>query len=202
MKALVNFLSIFRIAAAFAVPALLLEQYFALALFVFALAAITDFLDGYMARKFHVETKAGGVLDHMGDKFLVVNALVMTVMFLQIWLAIAPALIMICRELYVSGLREFMGGQKIEFGVPKYRFSLGKIKAASQMASLILLLLWIWAVNEGWNWLYDNAPLLEMPWQDVLFWMSVGGLWLSALLAFASAAQYTVSFIGMLKKIK
>ncbi|MDR1071761.1 MAG: CDP-alcohol phosphatidyltransferase family protein, partial [Rickettsiales bacterium] len=128
MKYFVNFLSVFRIIAAFAIAPLLMDQMFAAAFGLFVLASVTDWLDGFLARRFKVATKIGGVIDHIGDKFLVANALIMMVMFLQIWYVIIPATLMICRELYVSGLREFLGTQKIEMPVPKSRFSLGKIK--------------------------------------------------------------------------
>ena len=141
-------------------------------------------------------TKIGGVLDHIGDKFLVVNALIMSVMFLQIWQVIVPAILMVCRELYVSGLREFMGTQKIAMPVPKYRFSIGKIKAFVQMIAVAALFLWIWAVNaENADW---NSDFLT---HDMLF-VAICGLWLATLCSVVSAAQYTAAFVKNLKKIK
>lgn len=193
MKFFVNFLSVFRILAAFAIVPLLMEQYFAAAFVVFASAAATDWFDGFLARKFNVATKIGGVLDHIGDKFLVANALVMSVMFLQIWQVIVPAVLMICRELYVSGLREFLGTQKVEMPVPKHRFSIGKIKAFVQMAAIVMLFLWIWAVNEDWN-----SDILT----HYLLFAAIGGLWLATLCSVVSAIQYTVAFAKNLKKIK
>ncbi|MDR1071084.1 MAG: CDP-alcohol phosphatidyltransferase family protein [Rickettsiales bacterium] len=193
MKYFVNFLSVFRIVAAFAIAPLLMDQMFASAFALFVLASATDWLDGFLARKFNVATKIGGVIDHIGDKFLVANALVMMVMFLQIWYVIIPATLMICRELYVSGLREFLGTQKIEMPVPKSRFSLGKIKALVQMLAISAMMLWIWAVNADWNSEFMTYHLL---------WASIGGLWLALACSLASAAQYTAAFAKNLKKIK
>jgi CDP-diacylglycerol--glycerol-3-phosphate 3-phosphatidyltransferase len=193
MKAFVNILSVFRIVAAFAVVALLLEQYFDWTFFVFAAAAASDWLDGFLARKCHVETKIGGVLDHMGDKFLVVNALIMMIMFLQIWSVLVPSILMICRELYVSGLREFMGTQKIGMPVPKERFSVGKVKTFVQMIALCAMTLWVWAVNEDWQ---------SEVWTYYMLFAGIGGLWLALVCSLASAAQYTARFVRNLKKIK
>jgi CDP-diacylglycerol--glycerol-3-phosphate 3-phosphatidyltransferase len=193
MKIFVNFLSVFRIIAAFLIVPLLMGQQFSAAFVAFVLASASDWFDGYLARKFKACTKIGGVIDHIGDKFLVANALVMMVMFLQIWHVVVPAIVMICRELYVSGLREFMGTQKIEMPVPKYRFSIGKIKAFAQMVSISAMMLWIWAVNAGWPGEFLAYDLL---------WCSIGGLWLAMLCSLASAAQYTAVFVKNLKRIK
>jgi CDP-diacylglycerol--glycerol-3-phosphate 3-phosphatidyltransferase len=210
----VNFLSIFRILSAFAIVPLLLEQCFDWAFAIFVIAAATDWFDGFLARKYKVATKIGGVLDHMGDKLLVVNALIMMVMFLQILIVIIPAILMICRELYVSGLREFMGTQKIEMGVPKARFSVGKIKTAIQVLALSVLFLWIWAVNSDWNSVFFTHNLLV---GAADFWIGLGcpediaiivgggavtGLWLAALCSVISAIQYTKTFANNLKKLK
>ncbi|MDR1826302.1 MAG: CDP-alcohol phosphatidyltransferase family protein [Rickettsiales bacterium] len=193
MKVFVNILSGFRIAAAFGVIPFLLLEYFDWAFAVFVLAAATDWLDGFLARKFKAQTKLGGVLDQIGDKFLIVNTLVMVTMFLQIWPVLAPSMIMISRELYVSGLREFMGTRKMEMGVPKDKFAMGKIKTATQFVSLAAILLWVWAVNADWQSEFLTYYLL---------FGGIGGLWVALLASLASAAQYTVTFAKNLKKIK
>jgi CDP-diacylglycerol--glycerol-3-phosphate 3-phosphatidyltransferase len=193
MKAFVNFLSIFRILSAFAIAPLLMWQQFAATFVVFVSASVSDWLDGYLARRYKVSTKIGGVMDHIGDKFLVSVALVMMVMFLQIWHVVVPAVIMICRELYVSGLREFLGTQKIQMPVPKARLSLGKIKAFMQMASISAMMLWIWAVNAGWSDEFLTYDLL---------WWSIGGLWIATLCSLTSAVRYTFAFVRNLKRIK
>lgn len=193
MKIFVNMLTVFRILSAFAIVPLLIFQMFGIAFVLFIVASATDWFDGFLARKFNATSKIGGVMDHMGDKFLVVNALIMMIMFLQIWWVIFPAIIMICRELYVSGLREFMGTQKIAMPVPKYRFSWGKIKAATQMLSLAFMLLWVWAVNGDWSSQFFTYYLL---------FASIGGLWIAMASSLISAIQYTGLFVKNLKKIK
>ena len=141
MKFFVNFLSAFRIAAAFAIiPTLMLNMYWT-TFILFVLGAISDWFDGFLARKYNVCTKIGGVMDHIGDKLLVVNTFIMLAIMMPVWFVVVPIIIMIARELYISGLREFLGTQKIEMPVPKARFSMGKIKTTLQMISITAFLL-------------------------------------------------------------
>ena len=75
---------------------------------VFALAGITDFFDGYLARARDQMSAFGTFLDPVADKLLVAAALLMMVGFGQVAeLAIIPAVIILCREILVSGLREY-----------------------------------------------------------------------------------------------
>jgi CDP-diacylglycerol--glycerol-3-phosphate 3-phosphatidyltransferase len=101
-------------------------QWYWVSLILFALGAISDWMDGYLARKFNVCTKLGGVLDHIGDKLLVANTFIILALMMRFWFIVIPVIIMIARELYVSGLREFLGTQKIEMPVPKSRFAIEK----------------------------------------------------------------------------
>ena len=151
MKFFVNFLSAFRIAAAFAIIPTLMFGWYWTSFILFVLAAISDWFDGYLARKYNVCTKLGGVMDHIGDKLLVVNTMIILSIVLTlvlpafipgfpVWLIIIPVIIMIARELYISGLRDFLGTQKIEMPVPKARFSMGKIKTTLQVVALCALL--------------------------------------------------------------
>ena len=73
MKFFVNFLSAFRIAASFAIIPTLMFQWYWVSFILFALAAISDWFDGFLARKYNVCSKIGGVMDHIGDKLLVVS---------------------------------------------------------------------------------------------------------------------------------
>lgn len=109
-----------------------------LAALLFAIAALTDWLDGYLARKLKQTSKLGAFLDPIADKLIVVTVLVMIVDEFGKLSILIPALIIIGREIAVSGLREWMS----ELG---YRGTvsvsmLGKIKTTAQMASLFLLL--------------------------------------------------------------
>lgn len=106
---------------------------------VFSLAAITDWLDGYLARRLKQTSKLGAFLDPVADKLMVA---VVLVILLQaepsVWLAL-PTAIIIGREIAVSALREWMA----ELGVRgKVAVSmLGKVKTFAQMAAIIALIL-------------------------------------------------------------
>ena len=199
MKFFVNFLSSFRIATAFAIiPTLLLNMYWT-TFVLFALGAMSDWFDGFLARKYNVCTKIGGVLDHIGDKLLVVNTFIMLAIMMPVWFVIVPIIIMICRELYISGLREFLGTQKIEMPVPKARFSMGKIKTTLQMVSITAFLL-IFAVGTIITPETDSRFIMYLIY--VLPQIGIWGLWLSLLSSIWSATQYTITFVGHLKKLK
>ena len=199
MKFFVNFLSSFRIATAFAIiPTLLLNMYWT-TFILFVLGAISDWFDGFLARKYNVCTKIGGVLDHIGDKLLVVNTFIMLAIMMPVWFVIVPIIIMICRELYISGLREFLGTQKIEMPVPKARFSMGKIKTTLQMVSITTFLL-IFAVGTLITPETDSRFIMYLIY--ILPQIGIWGLWLSLLSSIWSATQYTITFVGHLKKLK
>ena len=107
-----------------------------MAAIIFAVASITDYLDGYLARKWNVVSNFGKFADPMADKLLVMSAFIML-----IELGMAPAwvvAIIICRELAVTGLRLLLvetGGTVLAAAMP------GKIKTFSQMFAIIFLLL-------------------------------------------------------------
>lgn len=112
------------------------------AAFIFWLAAITDALDGFIARRFNQFTEFGAFLDPVADKAMVVAALVVLVQDYNAWYITVPALTMICRELIVSALREWMAqrGSRSVVAVS----NLGKLKTVAQMLALIGLL---WNAN-------------------------------------------------------
>lgn len=199
MKFFVNFLSAFRIAAAFAIIPTLMFQLYWLSFVLFALGAISDWFDGYLARKYNVTSKVGGVMDHIGDKLLVCNTLIMLTVMMPVWFVVVPVIIMIARELYISGLREFMGTQKMEMPVPKARFSMGKIKTTIQMISACAFLLLFAISTLITPETISRGYLLAMNW---LSQIGIFGLWLSLLASVWSATQYTFTFAEKLKKIK
>ena len=199
MKFFVNFLSAFRIAAAFAIiPTLMLNMYWT-TFILFVLGAISDWFDGFLARKYNVCTKIGGVMDHIGDKLLVVNTFIMLAIMMPVWFVVVPIIIMIARELYISGLREFLGTQKIEMPVPKARFSMGKIKTTLQMISITAFLC-IFVVGTLVKPESDSRTLMYLIY--ILPQIGIWGLWLSLIASIWSASEYTMTFLGHLKKIK
>ena len=198
MKFFVNFLSAFRIASSFAIIFTMMFGMYWTTFVLFLLAAISDWFDGFLARKYNVCTKLGGVMDHIGDKLLVVNTFIMLAAMMPVWFVVVPIIIMIARELYISGLREFLGTQKIEMPVPKARFSMGKIKTTLQMITIVAFLL-LFAIAAT----MPNSDSRTMVWLiEVLPYIGMWGTWLSLFASVWSATQYTFTFAQKLKQIK
>ena len=198
MKFFVNFLSAFRITAAFAIIPTLMFQMYWTTFILYVLAAVSDWFDGYLARKYDVCSKIGCVMDHIGDKLLVVNTLIMLSVMMPVWFVVVPVILMIARELYISGLREFLGTQKIEMPVPKARFSMGKIKTTLQMISIAAFLL-IFAVGTLITPESDSRTLMYLIY--ILPQVGIWGLWLSLVASIWSATQYTGTFLGHMKTL-
>lgn len=199
MKFFVNFLSAFRIAAAFAIIPTIMFGMYKTTFFLYVLAAASDWFDGYLARKYDVCSKLGGVMDHIGDKLLVCNTLIMLAVMMPVWFVVVPIILMIARELYISGLREFLGTQKIEMPVPKARFSMGKVKTTFQMIT-IAAFLGVFAVGSLVTPQTTSRFVMYMIY--ALPQIGIWGLWISLGASLFSAAQYTRTFAEKLKKIK
>lgn len=107
---------------------------------IFALAALTDWLDGYLARNLKQMTKFGAFLDPVADKLMVAVVLVLIVGELRLPFLAIPAAIIVGREIVVSALREWMAeiGKRTSIAVGM----IAKIKTMVQMAALIILLLY------------------------------------------------------------
>ncbi len=141
-----------------------------LATAVFSLAAITDMLDGYLARKLGQTSKLGAFLDPVADKLMVAVVLVLIVQqHPAIWLAL-PAAVIIGREITVSALREWMAelGARRKVAVS---FT-GKFKTVMQMIALILLIY--------------KEPLFTLP----VYRIGMIALYIAAILTLISMFQY------------
>ena len=104
--------------------------------FLFVLASFTDYLDGLLARLFKEESKLGELLDPIADKILVSAALILLVMNGTIKnYEVIAAVIILTREILISGLREFLAKGKITMQI-----SLSKLKTFIQMISIAILL--------------------------------------------------------------
>lgn len=108
-----------------------------IALGIYILAAVTDFLDGYLARALAQQSSLGRMLDPIADKLLVSAVLMMlvadhTIAHFSIWAAI----VILCREILVSGLREFLAGLKVSVPVSQ----VAKWKTAMQLVALGFLI--------------------------------------------------------------
>ncbi len=118
-----------------------------LATAIFIVASITDWLDGYLARKWKQTTMLGAFLDPVADKVLVATCLLLLVGAKDIDYITLPAIVIVGREIVISALRELMAewGKRTSVAVG----FLGKIKTTLQMIALVLLL----AFNPEQTWL-------------------------------------------------
>jgi CDP-diacylglycerol--glycerol-3-phosphate 3-phosphatidyltransferase len=137
-----NTLTFLRLLAAPGVPIMFLyfhrpyADWFALTLFVSA--AITDYFDGYLARLWKQESKFGAMLDPIADKAMVVIALLIITGYsgMNPWL-ILPATVILFREVFVGGLREYLGAKAGLLKVTR----LAKWKTSAQMVAIAVLFL-------------------------------------------------------------
>lgn len=137
---------------------------------IFVAAGLTDFLDGYFARNLNQVSPFGRFLDPVADKLLVAAAILMLVAYDRIadW-TVLPALVILCREILVSGLREFLA--EIKVGLPVSR--LAKWKTGCQIVALCFLLL-------------DHAVDAILPAATI----GVIGLWIAAILTLYTGYDY------------
>ena len=141
---------------------------------VFTFAAITDFFDGYLARARGQLSAFGTFLDPVADKILVASALLMMVGFGQIdGLAILPAVIILCREILVSGLREYLAGVLVGLPVSK----LAKWKTTIQMVAIGILIVG----DAAHPTLSETIPVREI---------GEAGLWAAAIITLISGYDY------------
>lgn len=105
---------------------------------IFAIAAITDWLDGYLARRLNQTSSFGAFLDPVADKLMVAAALIVLVEFERVGAIVA--LIIIGREIAISALREWMAGEGHSSSVGVAM--IGKVKTAVQMVAILFLLYW------------------------------------------------------------
>jgi len=141
------------------------SYYLSTALFV--IAAVSDWFDGYLARMWDAQSKLGQFLDPIADKLLVATVLILLVDGDRADLL--PSIAIVCREILVSGLREFLA--EIRVGVPVSK--LAKIKTAAQMIAIGFLLLG------------DGGPA----WMHLVF-LGRALLWIAALLTLVTGYAY------------
>jgi len=137
---------------------------------IFLIASLTDFLDGYLARRSGEITKFGIILDPIADKFLVISALILLVDMVRLsaWIAI----VIIVREFVVTALRVVALSKDIVIPAETG----GKLKTAAQMTAIILLLL--------------PGGIGDLDFYDV----GLVVMYIALVLAIVSGIKYTVSF--------
>lgn len=178
---LANNLTLARIAV---VPVIVAFLYFPgkisclLAAFIFAFAALTDLFDGFVARKYKLVTNMGKFLDPLADKLLVSSVLIMLVRldWVEAWIAV----IIICRETTITGLRAIASDLGEVIAADKY----GKLKTILQLLALFPLILHYP--------LYGFDPI---PTGDILLYAALA-------LTVLSGANYINRFVGIIRRAK
>ena len=169
-----------------------------LALVLFCLAGVTDFLDGEIARRRNLITSFGVLMDPLADKILVCSAFIalverhmralmagdLPVVFhlghhavyakVEAWMVV----VIVARELGITGLRMLAASRNVVLAAERY----GKHKTISQIAAIIALLV-MDAYREWWPWLYDSFS----PWTPMF---ALVALWLTVLLTATSGVLY------------
>lgn len=143
-----------------------------LAAVIFTVAAVTDLLDGYIARRTGQVTKLGKLLDPLADKLLVLSALILLVNIDRV--SALVALLIIARELAVTGIRAIAAGERLIIAAEVT----GKYKMALQVIAIVLLIL-------------EGTGLAEL---GNLHLAGTGTLYLSLVLGYISGGQYVWSF--------
>ena len=146
-----------------------------IAAWVFVIASITDFFDGYIARKRNLETVFGSFLDPIADKFLVVSSIIMLQSLERIPVLIV--VILILREFYITSLRLLAGERGLSVPVGK----LGKWKTATQMVGLPMLMA------------YESPYGIPFPIMGTI------AIYISSIISVYSATEYSIQLV---KKIK
>ena len=137
---------------------------------LFGLAALTDWFDGYLARKLEQTSPFGAFLDPVADKLIVAVALIMLVQTNPTMWFVVPAAVIVGREIAISALREWMAeiGERTQVAVS----FIGKIKTTAQMIALLLLLyrqpLWGFPTNAVGVLLLYVAAILTL-WSMVMY---------------------------------
>jgi CDP-diacylglycerol---glycerol-3-phosphate 3-phosphatidyltransferase len=158
-----NLLSLSRLPLAALLFALIANAQWPAALIVFLVAAATDWLDGWWARKFNQSSALGRALDPLTDKVLVCGAFIFLIPVRGVGLEPWMVTIVVARELLVTGLRGMVEAAGKEFGADWF----GKLKTVLQMAALIAIL--VVQCLRPVTGLADAVPPLESI-REILIW--------------------------------
>ena len=186
-KAIPNTLTLFRCLISILLPILIIyggEPGAILAAPLLLLAGLSDYFDGFFARKYNVVSTLGKILDPIADKLLVIGVLLSLASenLLDFYFGFIPSLIIILREIFISGLRE---------SVSSYNFAL-KVSVLAKWKTTIQLFacgsFLVWRMNE---YFYNI---------DFLGFISYCLLWLASIITLITGFQYAVSVINFFKK--
>lgn len=137
---------------------------------LFIIASLTDWLDGYWARKFDAQSVMGQFMDPIADKLLVLPVLVMLLHLDRI----DPYMVILLsgRDIFIGGIRSVAAANQVIIAAKPF----GKWKTAFQMVSIPMLII--------------NVELFGIPFPEIGRW----GMWFSVILSMVSGAQYTYGY--------
>jgi CDP-diacylglycerol---glycerol-3-phosphate 3-phosphatidyltransferase len=158
----------------------------------FVVAAVTDFFDGWLARKYDAVTVTGAILDPIGDKILVCGAL-LGLLALGAHEVALPAGIILFREFSVSAMREVLAPRGIKLPVT----FLAKTKTTLQLVALAAIL----GMPIVMTWLIRGGAISSPDIVRNLMLGSIGLLWLAALVTLWTGVEYAVSAAKALKRV-
>jgi CDP-diacylglycerol--glycerol-3-phosphate 3-phosphatidyltransferase len=148
---------------------------------LFVILVFTDFLDGFLARKWQVTSDFGRMLDPIADKLFVAGLLIAFAILTQgIWWILAPTLVITGRDIFVSGLREHAALE----GIVMPPTQLAKWKTATEMLAIAILLLWVLSGQ----WLPISETIMQLV--DRSRMIGVGLLWIAASLSAFTGFHY------------
>lgn len=148
---------------------------------LFIMAGITDFLDGFLARRWDVSTDFGRMIDPIADKLLVAGCLIaISIVCSGAWYILVPAIAIIFRDILVSGVREHAALSSIVMPPTK----LAKWKTACEMLAIFLLMFWVAA--KAWLPIDSFIPALV----DFSGYAGLAFLWIAAILSVYTGQLY------------
>ena len=182
-----NILTLFRSCAAIILPLIIIyggEIGALIATPILILAGVSDYFDGFFARKYEVVSNFGKILDPVADKLLVIGVIfaLASENMLDYYYSFFPALLIILREILISGLRESISSYKISLEVTL----LAKWKTTIQLVACGSFL--VWRSN---TFFYNN---------EILGLISYILLWIAGIITFITGLQYIIKIIKFFNK--
>ena len=182
-----NILTLFRSCAAIILPLIIIyggEIGALIATPILILAGVSDYFDGFFARKYKVVSNFGKILDPVADKLLVIGVIfaLASENMLDYYYSFFPALLIVLREILISGLRESISSYKISLEVTL----LAKWKTTIQLVACGSFL--VWRSN---TFFYNN---------EVLGLISYILLWIAGIITFITGLQYIIKIINFFNK--
>ena len=176
-----NLLTLSRLPLAVLLFVCIANAWWLAGLLVFVLASLTDWADGFLARRLGQLSALGRSLDPLVDKVLVGGAFIFLIPVKESELTPWMVTVVVGRELLITGLRGIMEAQGVKFGADM----LGKIKMVLQCAVLIVVLANMWLLKQGWS----------EPWRQGMWCLQIGLIYVMLLATVLSGGQYILKAV-------